>query len=315
MKSLIFLTFIFLINNAAAENPVFRANIDRFTTIESLEHAGRFNTLLSLLKKTGLDKVIENSEEDIGLIAPTDDAFEKIPRDTLETILNDEELLTRILKQHVTLAPDRGTLFVGNYVSLDNTKINVGVRKPGELNNSNFPGFVNNIPVTKSFFLSFADGRLTQTARLTTSQGSILALSEVLPFEDSSSLSDLIALPKFSVLKGLIERSGLDLAQFEQLTVFAPNNAAFSKLPQGLIDSLFADNELLKNVLLFHVLEVSSTLSGLLRDIRFPSGTVTLRGTDILIKGQAAVLTGDIVTTEGFYVNEIDTVLIPSDLQ
>ena len=42
-------------------------------------------------------------------------------------------------------------------------------------------------------------------------------------------------------------------------TVFAPTNAAFSQLPSSLVQTLMDDTELLKKVLLYHV--VSGTVT------------------------------------------------------
>merc|ERR1711910_314062 len=43
-------------------------------------------------------------------------------------------------------------------------------------------------------------------------------------------------------------------------TVFAPDNHAFSKLPADLVDTLMGDVELLKKVLLFHVVPGMSVM-------------------------------------------------------
>ena len=54
----------------------------------------------------------------------------------------------------------------------------------------------------------------------------------------------------------LVVKAGLDetLAGDGPFTVFAPTNEAFEKLPKEMIDGLMADPEVLKNVLLYHVL-------------------------------------------------------------
>jgi uncharacterized surface protein with fasciclin (FAS1) repeats len=50
-----------------------------------------------------------NSAEDITVFAPTDDAFAKIPKKTLNAVLKDKATLTKILTHHVVagqLGPD-----------------------------------------------------------------------------------------------------------------------------------------------------------------------------------------------------------------
>ena len=53
----------------------------------------------------------------------------------------------------------------------------------------------------------------------------------------------------------LVERAGLvnALSGKKQLTVFAPTNAAFKKVPKKTLNALLADNKLLRKVLLYHV--------------------------------------------------------------
>ena len=69
-------------------------------------------------------------------------------------------------------------------------------------------------------------------------------IPEVLTREGATTLVDLVV------------KAGLDetLAGDGPFTVFAPTNEAFEKLPKEMIDGLMADPEVLKKVLLYHVL-------------------------------------------------------------
>ena len=49
-------------------------------------------------------------------------------------------------------------------------------------------------------------------------------------------------------------------------TVFAPTNEAFENLPQDTLDALMADVELLKKVLLYHVLPTQVTANEITED-------------------------------------------------
>eukprot|EP00091_Calanus_sinicus_P015631 TRINITY_DN3408_c0_g1_i2.p3 TRINITY_DN3408_c0_g1~~TRINITY_DN3408_c0_g1_i2.p3 ORF type:complete len:116 (+),score=48.32 TRINITY_DN3408_c0_g1_i2:3-350(+) len=53
-------------------------------------------------------------------------------------------------------------------------------------------------------------------------------------------------------------------------TVFAPDNAAFAKLPADLVATLSGDVELLKKVLLFHVLPGSVMSKDVTNDLTLP---------------------------------------------
>jgi uncharacterized surface protein with fasciclin (FAS1) repeats len=65
------------------------------------------STLVAAVKKAGLVDTLNNAQ-DITVFAPTNDAFAKIPKATLDKVLNDKAQLTKILTYHVVgkqLAP------------------------------------------------------------------------------------------------------------------------------------------------------------------------------------------------------------------
>jgi uncharacterized surface protein with fasciclin (FAS1) repeats len=65
------------------------------------------STLVAAVKKAGLVDTLNNAQN-ITVFAPTNDAFAKIPKATLDKVLNDKAQLTKILTYHVVgkqLAP------------------------------------------------------------------------------------------------------------------------------------------------------------------------------------------------------------------
>ncbi|MGV9279831.1 fasciclin domain-containing protein [Streptomyces sp. NPDC003730] len=58
------------------------------------------STLVTAVKKAGLVDTLNNAQ-DITVFAPTNDAFAKIPKATLDKVLNDKAQLTKILTYHV----------------------------------------------------------------------------------------------------------------------------------------------------------------------------------------------------------------------
>jgi len=70
--------------------------------VETAVGAGKFNTLAKLLVATGLDKALAEKGP-FTVFAPTDDAFAKLPKETLESLAKPEskEKLAGILKYHV----------------------------------------------------------------------------------------------------------------------------------------------------------------------------------------------------------------------
>jgi len=99
----------------------------------------------------------------------------------------------------------------------------------------------------------------------------------------------------------------------EELTVFAPTNDAFAKIPEADLNALLADPDALAAVLSHHVVGanldpevVVGTQDTLNQD------TVTVEGdTDGMTVGDATVLCGNIPTANAT-VYVIDTVLMPS---
>ena len=74
--------------------------------VETAIEAGNFKTLIKAVQEAGLVDTLE-SEGPLTVFAPTDEAFEKLPEGTIESLLNDKEKLTDILTYHVV--PDKVT--------------------------------------------------------------------------------------------------------------------------------------------------------------------------------------------------------------
>ncbi|MGW2825726.1 fasciclin domain-containing protein [Streptomyces sp. NPDC001443] len=81
------------------------------------------STLVSAVKKAGLVDTLNNAQN-ITVFAPTNDAFKKIPKATLDTVLNDKAMLTKILTYHVVgqkLTPK--DLENGSFATLEKSKV------------------------------------------------------------------------------------------------------------------------------------------------------------------------------------------------
>jgi uncharacterized surface protein with fasciclin (FAS1) repeats len=68
--------------------------------IETAKAAGSFNTLAKAIEAAGLTETLKG-EGPFTVFAPTDEAFAKLPKGTLESLLQDREKLATILKYHV----------------------------------------------------------------------------------------------------------------------------------------------------------------------------------------------------------------------
>ncbi len=121
---------------------------------------------------------------------------------------------------------------------------------------------------------------------------------------------------RFTTLVAAVQAAGLveTLSAVGQRTVFAPTDAAFAALPEGAIEGLLADPELLTEVLLYHVASgrryaedvVSSDrirmLNGGFTMIRLEDGRAYINDSEIVIT--------DVEASNGV-IHVIDAVLLP----
>lgn len=128
------------------------------------------------------------------------------------------------------------------------------------------------------------------------------------------------AAPQFSTLVSLVERAGLvkALSGKRQLTVFAPTDAAFDKVPKKTLNALLADKGLLRKVLLYHV--VAGKLAA--KQVVKRDGAKMLNGARVSfdVKGKrvfvndARVITPDIRASNGI-IHAVNRVLIPPSMR
>ena len=122
--------------------------------------------------------------------------------------------------------------------------------------------------------------------------------------------------PQLSTLLSLVKKAGLadELAAPGALTVFAPTNAAFAKVPKATLNALAKNPAALKRVLLYHLVagKVPAAKVVTLRSAKTLAGpTVRIRVTGSTVRvNNARVATADVKASNGI-VHVIDRVLIP----
>ena len=121
---------------------------------------------------------------------------------------------------------------------------------------------------------------------------------------------------QFSTLLAAVEAAGLAdaLTGDASLTVFAPTDEAFDKLPEGTVEALLQDIPKLKNILTYHVVEGSVSAEDVVR----LNSAKTLNGLDLAIQAgdsvkinDATVVNADVKADNGV-IHVIDTVLLPA---
>jgi transforming growth factor-beta-induced protein len=122
--------------------------------------------------------------------------------------------------------------------------------------------------------------------------------------------------PQLSTLLSLVKQAGLadELSGTTMLTVFAPTNAAFAKVPKATLDMLAKKPGLLKRVLLYHVVAGKVTAAKVvkLRSAKTLAGpAVRIRVTGKTVRVNNARVTAVDVKASNGVVHLIDRVLIP----
>ena len=121
---------------------------------------------------------------------------------------------------------------------------------------------------------------------------------------------------RFSTLVTAVKAAGLvdALSGAGPFTVFAPTDAAFAKLGAATLNSLLANPNQLKSILLYHVLgqKVYGNQLGWLPSVTTLNGAaaqITVKNGQLYINN-ARIVTSDIQTTNGV-IHVIDTVILP----
>ena len=137
---------------AAAEAPAQTMAVDtsmgetsapaEMNIVQTAVAAGQFKTLTSLLQQTGLDKTLAEGGP-YTVFAPTDKAFAKVPKKTLDALLADKAKLKAVLLYHVVA----GKVTAADVTKLSSAKTLDGKKVRIRVSGTNV--FVNTAKVTK----------------------------------------------------------------------------------------------------------------------------------------------------------------------
>lgn len=121
---------------------------------------------------------------------------------------------------------------------------------------------------------------------------------------------------QFTTLVAALEQTGLvDRLKGEgPFTIFAPTDEAFARLPEGTLEDLFANEQALTDLLLYHVVDGKLAAADVIQQESFEALTgqaltITTEAENVMVNG-ANVLTLDLAGSNGV-IHVIDTVLTP----
>src|SRR4051812_45395001 len=136
------------------------------------------------------------------------------------------------------------------------------------------------------------------------------------PAAEKNIVETAVAAGQFKTLAALLDQAGLvkTLSGNSRVTVFAPTDAAFAKVPKSTLDALAKDKDKLRAVLLYHVAKGKLTASKVVKrkSIKTLNGdrvSVRVRNGKVYVGG-ARVTTPDVAASNGV-IHVINKVLIP----
>jgi transforming growth factor-beta-induced protein len=270
------------------------------TIVDVAVSAGSFKTLVAAVKAAGLVDAL-SGEGPLTVFAPTDEAFAKLPEGTVASLLKPENKakLTAILTYHVVPGKLPAAKVVGakSLDSLAGPALTVAVGDDG---------------------VQVSGARVLKTD-VFASNGVIHVIDSVMLPPEQPTIVELAAKAgKFGTLLAAAKAAGLvdALNGDGPLTVFAPTDEAFAKLPEGTVASLLKPENKAKlaAILTYHVVPgrvearaaitagKAKTLQGQEVEFSIVDGRMNVNG--------AAVLGNDLGAKNGI-VHVIDSVILP----
>ncbi len=121
---------------------------------------------------------------------------------------------------------------------------------------------------------------------------------------------------QFTTLVALVKKAGLAgaLSGKGPLTVFAPTDAAFAKVPKATLDALAKNPAQLKAVLLYHVVSGKVTAADVVKltsakTLQGASAMISVKGGKVFVD-KARVVTPDVMASNGV-VHVVNGVVVP----
>ena len=269
--------------------------------VDTAVAAGSFKTLATALTKAGLVDALKG-DGPFTVFAPTDEAFAKLPKGTLDDLLKPENKgrLSAILTYHVVSGrvPSEKAMKLTSAQTLNGQQIDLVVKGGGLT--------VDGVKVVKT--------------DIECSNGVIHVIDSVILPSDKDIVATAQGAGMFKTLIAAL--TAADLAKVLQgdgpFTVFAPTDEAFAKLPKGTLDSwLKSENKAkLVSILKLHVVSGRDFAADALAADKIATlqkEVVRVR----LVDGKPRVNDANIVRTDidasNGVIHVIDTVLMPHD--
>jgi transforming growth factor-beta-induced protein len=301
---------------AAPETSAAETTVALPTIGDIVRNDPRLSILNGYAVQAGLTGNLTGSQ-DFTLFAPTNEAFQAAQASTsdLAAITSDQKLLTQILTYHVVegvLAPlpdeavkslEGSDLTVNG--SSDPNKVNTASVLEAVPASNGVVYVINEVLIPPNFVPPTTAATTTEPPTTTT-----VALQNI--------PDTLVSLGQYSTLTSLLAATGLTpvLAGAGPFTLWAPTDEAFQALPPATVQALTANTDLLRQVLLYHVLQGAAAGADLTsRAYRTVQGEdiQVVVGDPIVVNGTSQVVQPNVLASNGV-IYGINQVLIPPNV-
>ena len=274
----------------------------RADIVDTAVAAGSFNTLAAALKQADLVNTLKK-DGPFTVFAPTDEAFNQLPKGTVEDLLKPEnkQKLIDILTYHVASGRLRAEEVAERRTveTLNGQRVAVAIDDGGiGLNNAS-----------------------VISADIRASNGIIHVIDQVLIPETRTIPEVADAASSFNTLLTAVTEADLAevLASEGPFTVLAPTDEAFGQLPRGTVASLLEpeNRESLQQILKYHVIQGRLYSDDFFRNrsVRTLAGTrVKLSFTDGAFKVNATEVVAPDVAASNGVIHVINQVLMPGTM-
>ncbi|MBK7874973.1 MAG: fasciclin domain-containing protein [Planctomycetes bacterium] len=272
---------------------------DTKSIVDTAVAAGSFTTLAKALQSAKLVDALQ-AKGPFTVFAPTDEAFAKLPKGTLERLLRPENAheLAALLTYHVVPGnvAAKDVVKLASATTLNGQRVDVRVVEGG---------------------VRIDDANVVKTD-ITCSNGVIHVIDRVLVPQTANVVQLAEKAGTFGTLVAALDAAGLKdvLAGEGPFTVFAPSDEAFAKLPKGTVEGLLKPENKARLVALlkFHVVSgrvYADQARALASATTLEGRTVALKATEHgLLVGGANVTRADLEASNGV-IHVIDAVLMP----
>lgn len=268
--------------------------------VDTAVGAGSFKTLAAALQAAGLVDALKG-DGPFTVLAPTDDAFAKLPKGTVENLLKPEnkKQLIGVLTYHVVKGnvPAEQVVKLSGATSLNGQRIDIAV-KDGKVS-------VDKANVVKT--------------DIACSNGVIHVIDAVILPAGDNLVETAVKAGSFETLVAAAKAAGLAEALTGEgpLTVFAPTDEAFAKLPEGTVANLLKpeNKQKLADILKYHVVagrvySPAAVSAGKAKTLLGQEIKISVEGKQAMVN-DAKILATDIDASNGV-IHVIDSVILPS---